>query len=1042
MFEINRRTALGGMAGAAALSALAAGAARADTAGPLRPVGLTTEHRADPLGIDAAAPRFGWRLRAGGTGRAQRAYRITVASSRELLMADRPDVWDSGRVESAEQTARRYGGPALRSRTRYHWAVRVWDEAGAQGPVSEPAWFETALLGQDEWTADWIGTGADVPSAVRVVGPQQTERVPLPPGGTLGQSLVAHGPLATLAVLLGVPEGERGGCVMTLRADGPGGAELARTAVTDLVGDRYANAQGRLDLAEPVGPGTLYLELSEPQGELSWITADYGDPVDGEYPNDGYPEGTAFADGTADPGADRWVYGIPPAPPADPLLRHAFELPAAPVSARLYLAGLGHAVAWVNGERVGDAELSPPGTDFDLRSLYTTHDVTGLLRRGGNAVGIALGRGYYGTRAPDTDGTNLARWIAEPRARAMLAVTLDDGRRLTIGTGPDWQVTEGPTTYDGVFSGESYDARRAAELSGWSTPGHSAEGWRPAAVVPAPGGRLEADPTEPIRVLGAVEPVSVTRPADGVYLYDFGAVRAGWVRLRGRLAAGTTVRVQYHEKLGESGRIELGTPGGLENNAVDGRFLRDEYTASGSGTESWQPSWGYKSFRYVEVTGAPRRLDLVASTVANDLPATLGLEVDEPVLRWIADATERTLRNGLHGMPDAASSRFAWTTSTIHSGGPLLHQFAAASILGKWLDDIRLLQAPDGELPMIIPMGTMAGTARPTPSATSVYPFLVRRYWLTYGDPTVPERHYEPVRRCVEWMLARSDGGVFHDWFADWYPPQPPGSQFPNPFPPEGGDLVGTAYVIQALRDAAALAELVGEAGQAGAWRTRAEELTTGFNTMFLDTSAGIYRTGQGEGYRQTSNALPLFFGLVPRPHAAAVAANLIADVEERGHLDTGAAGTPALAFALTDNGRPDLAYRVFQRRAHPGYGFWRELGATTLWENWEEDARGRNDPTLSGILRWLVERVAGVEPLAPGWARFRVAPRPHGGPPSASAALDTVRGRVAVAWRRRGEEIALELTVPVNAVAELDLPGGERRELGSGRHRMTAPVR
>lgn len=72
----------------------------------MRPVGLTTEHVVDPLGIDAAAPTFGWRLAAAGRDRAQRAYQIMVGSTPELVSTGRPDVWDPGRVASAEQTAR------------------------------------------------------------------------------------------------------------------------------------------------------------------------------------------------------------------------------------------------------------------------------------------------------------------------------------------------------------------------------------------------------------------------------------------------------------------------------------------------------------------------------------------------------------------------------------------------------------------------------------------------------------------------------------------------------------------------------------------------------------------------------------------------------------------------------------------------------------------------------------------------------------------------------------------------------------------------
>ncbi len=1034
---VSRRTVLGGAAGAAVVAGgpFAAGAAAdgdgGDGAGRgIRPVRLTTEHLVEPLGIDAGAPRLGWRLAADGRDRRQTAYRIVVASGREGAAAGRGDVWDSGRVESAEQSARVYEGPPLASRTRYHWAVRAWDEGGRPGPWSEVSWFETALLAEADWSARWIGSGIEIPPPTRTLPPLGFDDVALRAGHTLGQSFASAGPLAAVAVYLAGDDASPGGCRMTLRRAGPDGEAVGRQTVTGI----GREAQGRLDLPEPAPPGAYYVELSEPSGTVRWQGV----------ARDAYPGGTAYADGAPIAG-DRWVYGLPPDPPADPLLRRAFDVPGRVVSARLYLVGLGHGVAWINGERVGDAVLSPAATDYDVRTLYTAHDVTPLVREGRNAVGVALGRGFFATRAADSDGSNLARWIAEPRLRAQLEVRIGDGRVITVGSGPDWSIANGPTTYDAVFTGESYDARRAAELAGWSEPDFTEEGWTPAREVSGPGGRLEAYAVEPIRTGEPIAPVAVTRPEDGVRLYDFGEVVAGWVRLRGRLTAGTTVRIAYAEKLSSSGRVDHGPPGGVTNPSVVDRIQVDEYTAVGAGTggalESWEPSFTYKGFQYVEVSGTDRPLDLVAVPVHSAVPDTMRIELDEPVLQWIADAFARTARNGLHGHPDIAPyGKLGWLGGTYLAAQPMLYRFGMASVFAKWLDDIRLAQADTGEIPMIAPQGVVTGGAVQVPSYLRTYPYLVRRYWLAYGDRTVPERHFDAVARFVSWQLGQLTDGLSDEQFGDWYAP----GRIDDPRAPEGGQLVGTAAVVEILREAIALAELLGRDGHASRWRTRARQLVRRFNAAFLDPATGQYRTEVADaGYRQTSNAVPLAMGLVPEAHIAAVTAGLAADVEAHDrHLDTGSIGTDALPFALTDHGHPDLAHAVLTQRDYPGYGYWRGLGATTFWENWESTARGHNDPTLSAPVRWLVERVIGVEALEPGWARFRVAPVAFGDLPGARATLDTVRGRIGVSWSRRGDEVELRVRVPVNAVAEVTLPDGAEHTLGSGSHRLTARLR
>jgi alpha-L-rhamnosidase len=1052
--DVSRRDVLGGMAGTAALTAFPAGV-RGGPAGnaagsDMRPVGLTTNHVTNPLGISTEAPRFGWRLVAPGRDRAQRAYRIMVASAPERLEDTRPDIWDSGRVDSSEQSARVYAGPALRARTRYFWAVRVWDEAGGPGPMSEIAWFETALGGEQDWAADWIGSGIDVSSPVRVLAPQLLEPTRLERGHSLGQTFDSTSDLVAVTVLLDLEQDATADVVMTLHRGGPGGEVLARKELADVAGDRYGNASCRLDVPDPVAPGPLYLELACLRGEVSWLGTG----------RDAYDGGEAHADGQPVEG-DRWLCVIPPDPPPNPLLRKEFTLSAPVVSARLYLVGLGNAVAWINGERVGDAELTPPATDYDKRVLTSTYDVTDLLRSGDNALGIALGRGFFASRAPDTDGSNLARWVGEPRARAQLEVTLRGGRRVTVATGADWVVTEGPTTYDGVYAGESYDARRAAELTGWTSPGFAASasasagtasagtaatadagGWRPATVVDGPGGRLEAYAGEPIRAGQPVRPVRVTRPAEGVRVYDFGVVMSGWVRLHGRLPAGATVRLLHSEKLGPSGRIEPGIPGGNENPAIDGRFQVDEYTAVGGAEETWRPSSTYKGFRYVEVTGSSQPLDLVAVPVGNDVATTMALRLDDPVLQWIVEAVRQTTGNGMQGHPVVSSmfTKMGWTLNTYRASQPMLYQFGMANVFATWLDDLALGQAADGELPLIAPQGETSGGFLLTPSSTGVYPSLVRRYWLTYGDRTIPQKHFAGVRRYVEWLLGKLTDGIADDQFGDWYPPRPE----VNPQAPEGGTLVGTAYVIESLRDATAVAELLRHTDLARTWRSRTAELIDRFTDAFLDADAGHYRTAVDDvGYRQTSNAVPLALGLVPSEHVDTVVAGLASNVEEQDrHLDTGALGTPALPYALSDHGRADLAHAVLTQRDYPSYGCLRGLGATTLWENWEVTARGHNDTMLSQVAAWFVERVVGVEVLQPGWARFRVAPRAFGPLPGARLELDTVRGRIEVAWRREGGDIELTVCVPVNAVAELTLPDGEQRRLGSGRHQFLARMR
>ncbi len=1042
MRNVSRRVFLSGVAGVATTTAVAADATADDqqwSGRGLLPYRLRSDYLTDPLGIEGRQPRLGWLLAGPGRDRRQTAYRIRVTTTAvgPSSAGATQVLWDSGRVESADQQAIRYGGPALEHRTRYSWTVRVWDETGQAGPWSRSAWFETALPAGEDWPAQWIGSGVELPLPTRTLPPAEYVDDAVT-GKVLGQTFHTAGPMVAVAALF-VNRGDDPATVMLrLRAGGPDGDQRAATEVTGLVGESAA----RIDLDQPLPAGDYFLEATSDSPDLTWSSADGDGDPNQPRPDSPYPGGDAYQDGTKLPARDRWLYALPPDPPADPLLRTTFSLPAKPKTARLYLVGLGHGRALINGHRVDDIALSPPATDFDRRLLYTSHDVTRLLRRGANALGVALGRGFFASRAADSDGSNLYAWTGEPRLLALLEVTLPDGKTITVGSGPDWRQTEGPVIFDGVYTGETFDARREAELAGWAEPGFDDHDWPAAAIMDDPGGRLEAYPNQPVRTDAPIRPTKITEVEPGTVLYDFGEVTTGRVRLRGRLRRGTKITIQYHEKLGPNGRIEIGPPASVLNPSITGRHQRDEYLADG-GPVDWQPWFTYQGFRYVEVTGGPA-LDVVAVPVRSDLERTMRLKIDEPVLQWIVDATVRTNLNGLHGQPDIAPmyTKLGWLGQPRLAGATLLNGFDSAAWLAKWLDDIRVSQSESGGLGIIAPLGPFAADFPISPSVTGSYPQLVRQHWQHYGDRGIVTRHLPAVRRYAEWLLAslESGDGLAMDVFADWYPPaeQHEPGQPHDPQPPEGGFLIGTAYVIETLRDLAALAEAAGEDAEATDWRARAEKLINRFNEAFLDRTAGIYRTEQTDKYRQASNAVPLYLDLVPAEYVQRVATRLVQDVEDHDrHLNTGSFGTLALPYALSDHGHPELALAVLGQRSYPGYGFWRSLGGTTLWENWETTSRGHNDSTLSGPVQWLLARVVGLELLDPAWARFRVAPRAIGELPAASVALDTVRGRIAVDWRRQGKKLIMNLRVPVNAVAEVTLPGEETVRLGSGQHRL-----
>lgn len=155
----------------------------------------------------------------------------------------------------------------------------------------------------------------------------------------------------------------------------------------------------------------------------------------------------------------RWAVDSDPED-ALPLFAADFTVAGPVTSARLYLTGVGIWVATLNGMPVTDAVLEPPNTDFARRVVYTTADVTGLVRPGDNTIGVQLGPGIAHVRRIPGRYTKFVGTRAFPAALVQLELHSPDGTRTGVVSDSGWRTTPGPTLMSHWYGGEHYDARR------------------------------------------------------------------------------------------------------------------------------------------------------------------------------------------------------------------------------------------------------------------------------------------------------------------------------------------------------------------------------------------------------------------------------------------------------------------------------------------------------------------------------------------------------------------------------------------------------
>ncbi|MGP4013048.1 family 78 glycoside hydrolase catalytic domain [Streptomyces sp. 4N124] len=1021
-----------------------------DRTGALRIERTTVEYAERLLGTGIERPRLSWELSAPGRGARQSAYQVQVAL--DPLTSGAEPVWDSGKVASDRSVGVPYGGPELHPRTRYHWRVRVWDGAGRPSRWSEVRWWETTLS-EAAWKARWIGADPapqppSLAAASWIWSPGATAsdapagpcwfRAPLPlPGGTRVRRATVVATADddfTLHLdgrrVLHAPE-QQDGWRTGHAADVTEAAEEARAAGRPIVVAVHAtNRPGA-----SVNPGGLLVRLvveTEDGGTHELVTGP-GWRVTMTEPQEGWqrPEfdDTSWAGAAvlAPYGQGPWGDGVGVAVPERPapLLRRGFTVRRQISRARLYISGLAYYEAEINGRRVGRQVLDPGFTDYDETVLYAVHDVTGLLRRGENAIGVTLGRGFYGMTTPNVWNWHRPPWHGEPRLLAQLEIDHPDGSRTTVASDGEWRITEGPTLSNSLYAGETYDARRVPH--GWTRPRFDDSGWRTAGEQQAPRGALRAQPHDPIEIIETVRPTEISELRPGVYVVDMGRTMAGWTRLTVRGAeAGTLVRLVHGEKLKADGSVHA------ETGHVPGRFQTDEYLcAGGDADEVWEPKFSYKGFRYVEIHGLPGRPSpeqVLGRLVHTRVEEVSSFGCSEPFYEWLDGAMRRTLLNNLHGIPTDTPmyEKNGWTGDAQLGTPVMAYAFGIHRFLSKWLGDLADSQNGEGQLPVIVPSGGWGyQELAPSPEWTTVYPFVVRELYRVYGDERVAREHWATLTRYLDWELSRLRDGLAVTALGDWVAPG-------YEIPPEDTRLTATAYLHRALLHTAELGEVLGDGEVVKRYREAAEGLKTAFNEAFLSPE-GHYRTAKDPGYRQTSNAIPLAFGLVPPGARASVLDSLVADIEARGnHLNTGCLGTSVLLKVLCAHGRPDVAHAVATQRTYPSWGYWQANGADTMWEMWPLDSRSRDHYFLGTAAQWLYENVAGLRPGDAGYRTFSVRPDARTVVSWARTSIRTVRGEAAVSWSRLDRELRLSVRVPVGSTAEVHVPAQAPRQVAA----------
>ncbi len=1050
------------------------------------PEGLTVEYMTDPVGLETQLPRLSWKLQAADVSARdllQTGYHVLVASSSDKLRRDEGDLWDSGRVVSAQSLNVVYRGRPLKTSQRCYWKVRVWDNLGG-GPS---AWSGVSrwimgVVRPDDWKAEWIGPNAVTRPDFDLRG---AKWIWLGDAESLDKAAAGK---RYFRKVFEVPQGAGGKPVtLAITADDEYDVFINGELATKTWGHlnkwrwmRFVDVSkfikpGRNLIAAMVknsspGPTGLLALLEFTDGltvvtDNSWTAvASASDGWNGKAEGFDAP-GWRQAAVAGAPDCEPWGKIVRRQETVSPAFEKRFKAAKRVSQATLHITGLGYYEASLNGTRIGNKVLDPAPTKFDKRVLYSTYELSGMVKRGDNTIKVLLGHGWYDVRSVAVWNFDNAPWRDFPRMIAQLDMVYTDGTRETVVSDGTWRQVASPVGFDCIREGEVIGMAPPAEPELEKTE-------IMAEIVPAPAGRLTASAMPPSVIAQELKPVAVRELRAGVWLVDFGQNMAGWIRLKVKgQSAGDVITVRYGEKVNEDGSLSLkGTDAHFRYPASfrvlpGGWFQVDRFVCDGSKEQVYEPRFTYNGFQYAEIHGlnqAPTAENVTACVIHTDFKRAGSFECENALLNRLQDATIWTYQsNFVNGYPTDCPHREknGWTGDAQLASEQAMYNFQNVAAYNKWIADIMDERRTDGNFAGIIPTsgwGYKWGNGPAWDSALMVIPWMLYVY---QGDLRALEVAYPAMVKYVEYMTSRRTvEGLLKHGLGDWIPVT---SKTPV-------EVTSTGYYYLDAQIVSRVAELLGHQDEAQRYAELAASIREAFNEHIYKGD-GLYSIGS-----QTAQSCVLHQGLAPDSERVKIEDKLVEAVQKTGLMpDFGVLGSKYIFRSLSEAGRSDLAFKMLCQDAHSSFGNWIKRGATTLWEDWNEGA-SRNHIMFGDFSAWCYQYLGGirldekvstvaekVDPQSVAFKSFIIRPEPVEGLGWFKAEHDSAYGMIRSSWKKEGGKFCLEVEVPVNTAATVYLPvkpgtegveadvepsatDGDRMafKVGSGRYSFTAPLR
>lgn len=707
-----------------------------------------------------------------------------------------------------------------------------------------------------------------------------------------------------------------------------------------------------------------------------------------------------------------------------PLMRKDFNLHKKIARATVFITSHGLYEAFINGKRVGDGYLTPGWTSYNKRLQYQQYDVTDLVNKGENAVGVMLGSGWY--RSPLAWGDNTNHYGKTLGLLFQMEVEYTDGSTETVLSDGTWKSSTGKIRYSEIYNGETIDNRE--EKRGWMNAGYNDGDWTAVQIGNYNLDNLVTTQNELVEKHETFHPVKVITTPKGEKVIDFGQNLVGWVIVKLKGKAGDTVKIKHFEVLDKEGNVYTTN--------LRAAKTEDQYVLSGQGEETFEPHFTWHGFRYIRVDGIDGALnpdDFTAVTLYSAMPQTGHFASSDSLINQLQHNIEWGLRGNFLDVPTDCpqrDERLGWTGDAQVFSRTASFIRNVNSFFGKWLQDVAADQNKSGSVPHVIPNVMDTGSAGSAGWA-DVATIIPWNMYLAYGDRRILDTQYPSMKGWVDYIKGVSKDDLWNSGFdfGDWLFYHPDDDN-------DGRAAVTDKYLIaqcfyahstQLVIDAA---QVLGKTADVTAYTELLERIKKAFLREYVTPSGRLVSS------TQTAYVLALNFDMLPENLRQQAAERLVENIKSYGnHITTGFLGTPYICEVLTRFGYSDVAYKLLLQDTYPSWLYPVKMGATTIWERWDgikpdgsfenPGMNSFNHYAYGAIGDWMYRDMVGLDTYEDGVAYKHNKVQPHvGGRFSyASASLDTYFGTLSNRWSLSGDQLTMDVQIPVNTTSTVYIP-------------------